>query len=110
MNIAERSSTRENKIEEPILYVEIEPTTKMDYINIIKALKKIYQENSNFKVRIGWGVKCIIITGTEELTLEEILDRLMKEFNIEMKVENINIIYKTTIKNPIKTEGKFIRQ
>lgn len=101
---------RENKIKEPIIFIVIEPNTKANYINIFKALRSIYEKEPSFKVYTKDQTKDVIIAGVEEETLQIVVEALRKEFNIEFKVSNTQIIYKQTIKNTIKSEGRYIKQ
>lgn len=101
---------RENKIKEPIIFSVIEPNTKANYMNIFKALRSIYEKEPSFKVYTKDQTKYVIIAGVKEETLQIVIEALRKEFNIEFKVSNTQIIYKQTIKNTIKSEGRYIKQ
>jgi elongation factor G len=101
---------RENNIKEPIIFIVIDPNTKVNYMDIYKALRSIYEKEPNFIVYSKEKTKHIIIAGVEEETLQIVVEALRKEFNIEFKVSNTQIIYKQTIKNNIKSEGRYIKQ
>jgi elongation factor G len=45
-----------------------------------------------------------------ELHLDILVDRLFREFNIDVAVSQPQIAYKETIRRPVKAEGKFVRQ
>jgi len=45
-----------------------------------------------------------------ELHLEIIVDRLVREFQVEANVGKPQVAYKESIRNPVKAEGRFIRQ
>ena len=51
-----------------------------------------------------------IISGMGELHLEIIVDRLMREFNVEANVGKPQVAYRETITRPPKREGRYIRQ
>ena len=51
-----------------------------------------------------------IISGMGELHLEIIVDRLLREFNVEANVGKPQVAYRETITKQIKSEGRFIRQ
>lgn len=98
----------ENQIKEPIIFIVIEPNTKANYMSIFKALRLIYEKEPSFKVYTKDKTKYVIIAGVEEETLQIVVEALRKEFNIE--ASNIQIIYKQTIKNTIKSEGRYVKQ
>ncbi|ABR34969.1 elongation factor G [Clostridium beijerinckii] len=100
----------ENKIKEPVIFIVIEPNTKANYINIFKALRSIYEKEPSFKIYTKDKTKYVIIAGVEEETLQIVIEALRKEFNIEFKAGDTQIIYKQTIKNTIKSEGRYIKQ
>ncbi|MBN7575662.1 hypothetical protein C1H57_18185 [Clostridium sp. 2-1] len=100
----------ENQIKEPIIFIVIEPNTKANYISIFEALRLIYEKETNFKVYTKDKTKYVIIAGVEEETLQIVIEALRKEFNIEFKASNTQIIYKQTIKNTIKSEGRYVKQ
>ena len=45
-----------------------------------------------------------------ELHLEIIVDRLLREFNVEANVGEPQVAYRETITKTVKAEGRFIRQ
>jgi elongation factor G len=51
-----------------------------------------------------------VIEGMGELHLEVIVDRLMREFRVDANVGRPQVAYKETITNPVKAEGRHIRQ
>ena len=51
-----------------------------------------------------------IIAGMGELHLEIIVDRLMREYKVDAQVGQPQVSYRETITQPVKAEGKFVRQ
>src|SRR5262249_2106911 len=52
-----------------------------------------------------------LISGMGELHLEIIVDRLMREFNVDANVGRPQVAYRETITKPVqKIEGRFVRQ
>ena len=45
-----------------------------------------------------------------ELYLEVIVDRLRRDFNVEVNVGNPQVAYRETISQSVEQEGKYIRQ
>ncbi|NRU38912.1 hypothetical protein [Clostridium beijerinckii] len=100
----------ENKIKEPVIFIVIEPNTKANYMSIFKALMLIYEKERSFKVYTKNQTKYVIIAGVKEETLQIVVEALRKKFNIEFKASNTQVIYKQTIKNSIKSEGRYVKQ
>ncbi|MEO1785253.1 elongation factor G [Thermodesulfobium sp. 4217-1] len=97
-------------IPEPVISVAIEPKTKVDQEKLSVALQKLSEEDPTFRVSIDHETGQTIIQGMGELHLEIIIDRLLREFKVEATIGKPQVSYRETIKQPIKAEGKFIRQ
>jgi elongation factor G len=67
-------------------------------------------EDPSFKVKTDEETAQTIISGMGELHLEIIVDRLLREFNVEANVGKPQVAYRETITKAIKSEGRFIRQ
>jgi elongation factor G len=98
------------KFPEPVIFVSLEPRTKMDDTKLDDALKYLQIEDPTFKVRTDEETSQRIISGMGELHLEIIVDRLKREFGIECNVSNPQVSYRETITEPVTTEARFIRQ
>lgn len=95
---------------DPVISVAIEPKTKADSEKLGVSLGRLAEEDPTFKVRVDQETGQTIIAGMGELHLEIIVDRLLREFKVEANVGKPQVAYRETIKNPVKAEGKFIRQ
>ncbi len=95
---------------EPVISVAIEPKTKAGQDKMGMALAKLSEEDPTFRTHTDPDTGQTIIRGMGELHLEIIVDRMMREFKVEANVGNPQVAYKETIRKPIKTEGKFVRQ
>jgi len=95
---------------EPVIFVAVEPKTKVDQEKMGIALGKLAQEDPSFNVRTDEESGQTIIGGMGELHLEIIVDRMKREFNVEANVGKPQVAYRETIKSSIEQEGKFVRQ
>ncbi len=95
---------------EPVIFMSIEPKTKLDQEKMGNALHRLQEEDPTFKVAYNHETAQTIISGMGELHLEILLERMMREFKVGTKSGQPHVAYKETIKNPSKTEGKFIQQ
>jgi elongation factor G len=94
----------------PVIDVAIEPKTKADQDKLGQALSKIMAEDPSFRVHTDPQTGQTIIAGMGELHLEIIVDRLMREFKVDAQVGQPQVSYRETITQPVKAEGKFVRQ
>jgi len=94
----------------PVISVAVEPKTKGDQEKMGVALGKLAQEDPTFKVATDPDSGQTIISGMGELHLEIIVDRMMREFNVQANVGKPQVAYRETIRKHSEAEGKYIRQ
>ena len=95
---------------EPVISIAIEPKTKGDLEKLGASLQKLTLEDPSFIVKTDEETGQTILSGMGELHLEIIVDRLLREFNVEANVGEPQVAYRETITKTIKSEGRFIRQ
>lgn len=95
---------------EPVISVAVEPKTKADQEKMGVALGKLAKEDPSFRVHTDQESGQTIISGMGELHLEIIVDRLLREFNVEANVGKPQVAYRETIRKSVEQEGKFVRQ
>lgn len=95
---------------EPVIFVSLEPKTKMDDAKLDGTLKYLQIEDPTFKVRTDEETAQRIVSGMGELHLEIIVDRLKREFGVECHVSKPQVSYRETISEPVTVEGRFIKQ
>ncbi len=94
----------------PVIAVAVEPKTKGDQEKMGVALGKLAQEDPTFKVSTDPDSGQTIIAGMGELHLEILVDRMMREFNVQANVGKPQVAYRETIRKQSQAEGKYIRQ
>ena len=95
---------------EPVIAVAIEPKTKADQEKMGVALAKLMQEDPTFKVHTDPETNQVIIRGMGELHLEIIVDRMMREFNVQANVGKPQVAYREAITRTAQAHGRFVRQ
>jgi elongation factor G len=96
---------------EPVISVAIEPKTKNDQDKLGKALGSLSDEDPTFQVHTDEDTGQTIIRGMGELHLEVLVDRMMREFNVEAHVGKPQVAYRETITAPVeKIEMRYVRQ
>ncbi len=94
----------------PVIAVAVEPKTKSDQEKMGIALGKLAQEDPTFKVSTDPDSGQTILEGMGELHLEILVDRMMREFNVQANVGKPQVAYRETIRKQSQAEGKYIRQ
>ena len=95
---------------DPVISQAVEPKTKTDQEKMGLALSKLAQEDPSFRVQTDEESGQTIISGMGELHLEIIIDRMMREFNVEANVGKPQVAYRETIKNTIEHQHKYAKQ
>ena len=95
---------------EPVIEEAVEPKSKADQEKMTIALIKLAEEDPTFKVHTNNETGQTIIAGVGELHLDIIVDRLKREFNVQVNVGQPQVGYRETIKKAAECEGKYIRQ
>jgi elongation factor G len=98
-------------VPEPVISVAIEPKTKADQDKLGKALGSLSDEDPTFRVHTDEDTGQTIIRGMGELHLEVLVDRMMREFNVEAHVGKPQVAYRETITQPVeKIQVRYVRQ
>jgi len=96
---------------EPVISVAIEPKTKSDQDKLGKALSSLSDEDPTFRVHTDEETGQTIIEGMGELHLEVLVDRMVREFNVEANVGKPQVAYRETITKKVeKVEERYVRQ
>jgi elongation factor G len=95
---------------EPVINLAIEPKTKAGQEKMGLALSKLSEEDPTFKTYTDTETGQSIIAGMGELHLEIIVDRLLREFQVEANVGNPQVSYKETITTVAEQDERYSRQ
>ncbi|MGA1212439.1 MAG: elongation factor G [Solirubrobacterales bacterium] len=96
---------------ETVIAVAIEPKTKSDQEKLSTALARLADEDPTFKVETDEETGQTLIHGMGELHLEVLVDRMIREFNVEANVGKPQVAYRETIRKRVdKVNAKFARQ
>jgi elongation factor G len=95
---------------EPVISIAIEPKTKADMDRLGQTLDRLAHEDPSFRVNSDPETGQTLISGMGELHLEIITDRLLREFGVQANVGRPQVAYKETITEPVRVEGRYIKQ
>jgi len=94
----------------PVISVAIEPKTKADQDKLGVALQRLAQEDPTFRVSTEPDTGQTLISGMGELHLEIIVDRMLREYNVQANVGRPQVAYRETIRKKALAEGRYIKQ
>ncbi|UNZ00404.1 elongation factor G [Zhouia spongiae] len=82
---------------DPVIGIAVEPKTKADVDKLGVALSKLAEEDPTFQVKTDEASGQTIISGMGELHLDIIVDRLRREFKVEVNQGQPQVEYKEAI-------------
>jgi len=95
---------------EPVIDIAIEPKTKAGQGKMGEALAKLAEEDPTFRAQTNTETGQVIISGMGELHLEIIVDRLLREFNVEANVGAPQVAYKESFTKMVEVDSKYAKQ
>ena len=82
---------------DPVIQVAVEPRTKADQDKLGKAMSALAEEDPTFQVRTDEETAQTLIAGMGELHLEVLVERMLREFNVDASVGKPQVAYRETI-------------
>ena len=82
---------------DPVIGIAVEPKTKADVDKLGMALAKLAEEDPTFQVKTDQASGQTVISGMGELHLDIIVDRLKREFKVEVNQGEPQVEYKEAI-------------
>jgi len=94
----------------PVIGVAVSPASREDRDKLGLALNRLADEDPTFVVRSNDETGEVVISGMGELHLEIILDRLRREFNVEVKADRPQVAYRETILSEVEHSHRHVKQ
>ncbi len=95
---------------DPVIGIAVEPKTKADVDKLGVGLAKLSEEDPTFVVKTDEASGQTIISGMGELHLEIIVDRLKREFKVEVNEGQPQVEYKEALTTEIKHREVYKKQ
>lgn len=95
---------------EPVIGVAVEPKTQGDIDKLSMALSKLSEEDPTFTAETNQDTGQTIISGMGELHLDIIIDRLRREFGVEINQGAPQVNYKEAIRGTYQIHETFKKQ
>lgn len=98
------------KFPEPVISIAIEPMTQGDMDKMSNALIKLAEEDPTFRVKTDEVSGQTIISGMGELHLDIIMDRMHREFGVEVNKGRPQVAYKEAITGSVQHHEIYKKQ
>ncbi len=95
---------------EPVVTVAVEPATRADLAKLSPALAKLAQCDPSLRLGTDPETGRPILGGMGELHLEVTLQRLTREYGVEVRVGQPCVAYRDTIRREATGHGRFKQQ
>ena len=89
-------------IPEPVISVAVEPKTQADVDKMGMAIAKLVEEDPTLRVKTDEDTGQTILSGMGELHLEIIVDRMRREFKVEVNQGNPQVAYKEAFNTTVE--------
>jgi elongation factor G len=89
--------------------LDITPKTAADRQKVARALQVLAAEDDQLEVRRGAEPDCTVVGATSEAHLEQIVDRLKREFEVEASVGRPTVAYLETVTRSAEGTEKYVR-
>ena len=95
---------------DPVIGIAVEPKTKADVDRLGMSLAKLAEEDPTFQVKTDEASGQTIISGMGELHLDIIVDRLRREFKVEVNQGQPQVEYKEALTSTAKHREVYKKQ
>ena len=85
------------KVPEPVMSLAVAPKSRAESANFSKALSRFQREDPTFKVRLDEESGQTIISGMGELHLDIYIERMKREYKVEVDVGEPRVNYRECI-------------
>ena len=95
---------------EPVIDIAIEAKSKNDQDKMAIAIQKLVEEDPTLRVKTDAETGQTVLSGMGELHLDVIVDRMRREFNVEVNKGKPQVAYRETLTVAADCEGKYVKQ
>ncbi|HEX5443857.1 MAG TPA: elongation factor G, partial [Pirellulales bacterium] len=91
---------------ETVISMAIEPETSAERKKLADTLEMLKRQDPTFRAATSEETGQTLISGMGELHLEVIKHRLLRDFNLNVKVKKPQVSYRETVKNAVQATGE----
>jgi len=93
-----------------VISMAIEPRTSEDRQRLGEVLATLAREDPTFEYGVDAETGQTLIAGMGELHLEVLIHRMLRDYDLHVKVGRPRVSYRETIREAVEAEGRFVRQ
>jgi elongation factor G len=97
-------------VPDPVIKIAVSPKTRTDGDKMGKALQRFRKEDPTFRVATDAETKEILISGMGELHLEVYIERIRREYGVEIEVGAPKVSYRESPTREVKFDYKHKKQ
>ncbi len=94
---------------EPVLSVAVEPKTRSDQDKMDVALNRLADEDPTLRLSTDETAQ-VVLAGMGELHLDVIVERMRREFGLDVNVGSPRVAYRETVTRISEAQGRLVRQ
>ncbi len=95
---------------EPVISLALEPKSKDEVEKLSRALSRLLREDPSLRVKVDRETGQTVLSGMGELHLEIIVDRLLREFQVEALVGEPQVAFRETLGQPVDINYRHVKQ
>jgi elongation factor G len=95
---------------EPVISISVEAQTRADQEKLFDSLAKLSEEDPTFRFNESADTGQIIVSGMGELHLEIVLNRLERDYHVQVNSGKPQVVYRETITRQAQATGVFDRE
>ncbi|MFP6570798.1 MAG: elongation factor G [Dehalococcoidia bacterium] len=95
---------------EPVLSVAVEPKTRSDQDKMDVALNRLADEDPTLRLSTDEETAQVVLAGMGELHLDVIVERMRREFGLDVNVGSPRVAYRETVTRISEAQGRLVRQ
>ncbi|WP_051617062.1 elongation factor G [Desulfonatronovibrio hydrogenovorans] len=94
----------------PVISLALEPKNSQEEEKLIFAVEKLLQEDPTLFFERHKDTDQIILSGMGELHLDVVLQRIKREYGVEFRSGNPQVVYQESITTRARTEAEYARE
>ncbi len=95
---------------QPVISLALEPRNSSEEEKLLDALQKMLQEDPTLVLQRDEDTEQLVLSGMGELHLEVVLERLRREYKVELRTGKPQVVFRETLGAKARAEQEFHRE